>query len=176
MHFSAGREPGEQGRIWEAASARLALSWMLRSKTVHAAFWFSYGNEGLPLDLPCHLRQNLQWVGKTCSGNHGSRYFLLTMLSLSPVVSLCAPFPFVSFLASKPIICVNLQISLWSILLLSACGVLSLLVLQTQGEMVAGKEMSVTVEFTNPLKQTLENVILYLEGPGVLRTMKKEFR
>lgn len=50
------------------------------------------------------------------------------------------------------------------------------LVLQTQGEMVAGKEMSVTVEFTNPLKQTLENVTLRLEGPGVLRTMKKEFR
>ncbi|NXT27219.1 F13A factor, partial [Syrrhaptes paradoxus] len=50
------------------------------------------------------------------------------------------------------------------------------LVLQTQGETVAGKEMSVTVEFTNPLKQTLENVTLRLEGPGVLRTMKKEFR
>lgn len=49
------------------------------------------------------------------------------------------------------------------------------LVLQTQGEMVAGREMSVTVEFTNPLKQTLENVTLRLEGPGVLRTMKKEF-
>ncbi|KAK2534137.1 F13a1 [Columba guinea] len=48
--------------------------------------------------------------------------------------------------------------------------------IKTQGEMVAGKEMSVTVEFTNPLKQTLENVTLRLEGPGVLRTMKKEFR
>ncbi|KGL93603.1 Coagulation factor XIII A chain [Charadrius vociferus] len=48
--------------------------------------------------------------------------------------------------------------------------------IKTQGEMVAGKEMSVTVEFTNPLKQTLQNVTLRLEGPGVLRTMKKEFR
>lgn len=50
-----------------------------------------------------------------------------------------------------------------------------LLVLQTKGELVAGKEASVIVEFTNPLKQTLENVILRLEGPGVLRTMKKQF-
>ncbi|XP_008941142.1 PREDICTED: coagulation factor XIII A chain [Merops nubicus] len=48
--------------------------------------------------------------------------------------------------------------------------------IKTQGEMVAGREMSVTVEFTNPLKQALENVTLRLEGPGVLRTMKKEFR
>ncbi|KFO06680.1 Coagulation factor XIII A chain, partial [Balearica regulorum gibbericeps] len=47
--------------------------------------------------------------------------------------------------------------------------------IKTQGETVAGKQMSVTVEFTNPLKQTLENVTLRLEGPGVLRTMKKEF-
>ncbi|NWH77989.1 F13A factor, partial [Piaya cayana] len=49
-------------------------------------------------------------------------------------------------------------------------------VLQTQGETVAGKEMSVAVEFTNPLRQTLENVTLRLEGPGLLRTVKKEFR
>ncbi|NXF88816.1 F13A factor, partial [Eubucco bourcierii] len=48
--------------------------------------------------------------------------------------------------------------------------------IKTQGEMVAGKQMSVTVEFTNPLTQTLENVTLRLEGPGVLRTMKKQFR
>ncbi|NXV76204.1 F13A factor, partial [Atlantisia rogersi] len=48
--------------------------------------------------------------------------------------------------------------------------------IKTQGETVAGKEMSVTVEFINPLKQTLENVTLRLEGPGVLRTVKKEFR
>lgn len=50
------------------------------------------------------------------------------------------------------------------------------LVVQTQGEMVADKEMSVIVEFTNPLKKTLEDVTLRLEGPGVLKTMKKEFR
>ncbi|NXM46370.1 F13A factor, partial [Gymnorhina tibicen] len=49
------------------------------------------------------------------------------------------------------------------------------LVFQTKGELVAGKEMSVIVEFTNPLKQTLENVMLRLEGPGVLRTIKKQF-
>lgn len=48
--------------------------------------------------------------------------------------------------------------------------------MQTQGEMVADKEMSVIVEFTNPLKQSLEDVTLRLEGPGVLKTMKKEFR
>ncbi|NXP24158.1 F13A factor, partial [Scytalopus superciliaris] len=48
--------------------------------------------------------------------------------------------------------------------------------IKTKGELVAGKEMSVIVEFTNPLKQTLENVTLRLEGPGVLRTTKKEFR
>ncbi|XP_025895543.1 coagulation factor XIII A chain [Nothoprocta perdicaria] len=48
--------------------------------------------------------------------------------------------------------------------------------IKTQGETVAGREMFVTVEFTNPLNQTLENVTLRLEGPGVLRTMKKDFR
>ncbi|XP_035751786.1 coagulation factor XIII A chain [Egretta garzetta] len=47
--------------------------------------------------------------------------------------------------------------------------------IKTRGEMVANKETSLTVEFTNPLKQTLENVMLRLEGPGVLTTMKKEF-
>ncbi|XP_010706698.1 coagulation factor XIII A chain isoform X2 [Meleagris gallopavo] len=48
--------------------------------------------------------------------------------------------------------------------------------IKTKGEMVVDREMSVVVEFTNPLKQTLENVTLRLEGPGVLRTVKKEFR
>ncbi|XP_064363150.1 coagulation factor XIII A chain isoform X4 [Dromaius novaehollandiae] len=48
--------------------------------------------------------------------------------------------------------------------------------IKTQGEAVAGREMSVIVEFTNPLKQTLENVTLHLEGPSVLRTVKKIFR
>ncbi|NXM66397.1 F13A factor, partial [Serilophus lunatus] len=48
--------------------------------------------------------------------------------------------------------------------------------IKTKGELVAGKEMTVIVEFTNPLKQTLENVTLRLEGPGVLRTIKKQFR
>lgn len=47
--------------------------------------------------------------------------------------------------------------------------------IKTKGELVAGKEMSVIVEFTNPLKQTLENVTLRLEGPGMLRTIKKQF-
>uniref|UniRef100_A0A674HT28 protein-glutamine gamma-glutamyltransferase n=1 Tax=Taeniopygia guttata TaxID=59729 RepID=A0A674HT28_TAEGU len=47
--------------------------------------------------------------------------------------------------------------------------------IKTKGELVAGKETSVIVEFTNPLKQTLENVMLRLEGPGVLRTIKKQF-
>ncbi|NXL88834.1 F13A factor, partial [Alectura lathami] len=48
--------------------------------------------------------------------------------------------------------------------------------IKTKGEMVVDREMSVTVEFTNPLKEALENVTLRLEGPGVLRTIKKEFR
>ncbi|NWZ84477.1 F13A factor, partial [Poecile atricapillus] len=47
--------------------------------------------------------------------------------------------------------------------------------IKTKGELVAGKETSVIVEFTNPLKQNLENVTLRLEGPGVLRTIKKQF-
>ncbi|NWI84496.1 F13A factor, partial [Pitta sordida] len=47
--------------------------------------------------------------------------------------------------------------------------------IKTKGDLVAGKEMSVIVEFTNPLKETLQNVTLRLEGPGVLRTIKKEF-
>ncbi|NXU46352.1 F13A factor, partial [Drymodes brunneopygia] len=47
--------------------------------------------------------------------------------------------------------------------------------IKTKGEMVAGKETSVVVEFTNPLKQTLENVTLRLEGLGVLRTITKQF-
>uniref|UniRef100_A0A8U8CHL8 Coagulation factor XIII A chain n=1 Tax=Geospiza parvula TaxID=87175 RepID=A0A8U8CHL8_GEOPR len=47
--------------------------------------------------------------------------------------------------------------------------------IKTKGELVAGKETSVIVEFTNPLKQTLENVTLRLEGPGMLRTIKKQF-
>uniref|UniRef100_A0A8C2TZI4 Coagulation factor XIII A chain n=3 Tax=Coturnix japonica TaxID=93934 RepID=A0A8C2TZI4_COTJA len=51
-----------------------------------------------------------------------------------------------------------------------------ILQIKTKGEMVVDREMSVVVEFTNPLKQALENVTLRLEGPGVLRTMKKEFR
>ncbi|NXH96719.1 F13A factor, partial [Pachycephala philippinensis] len=47
--------------------------------------------------------------------------------------------------------------------------------IKTKGELVAGRQASVIVEFTNPLKQTLENVTLRLEGPGLLRTIKKQF-
>jgi integrin beta 1 len=35
--------------------------------------------------------------------------------------------------------------------------------------------MIVTVEFTNPLKETLKNVWIYLDGPGMMRPKRKMF-
>lgn len=47
---------------------------------------------------------------------------------------------------------------------------------QVRGAKVVGSDMVVTVEFTNPLKETLKNVWIYLDGPGVLKPMRKMFR
>lgn len=41
---------------------------------------------------------------------------------------------------------------------------------------MVGSDMVVTVEFTNPLKETLQNVWIRLEGPGVTKPMRKMFR
>lgn len=49
-------------------------------------------------------------------------------------------------------------------------------IIQVRGAKVVGSDMVVTVEFTNPLKETLKNVWIYLDGPGVLKPMKKMFR
>ncbi|KAK2503384.1 hypothetical protein MC885_018433 [Smutsia gigantea] len=47
---------------------------------------------------------------------------------------------------------------------------------KVRGAKVVGSDMVVTVEFTNPLKETLKNVWIYLDGPGVLKPMRKMFR
>ncbi|XP_075410242.1 coagulation factor XIII A chain [Tenrec ecaudatus] len=49
-------------------------------------------------------------------------------------------------------------------------------IIKTRGAKVIGLDMVVTVEFTNPLKETLKNVWIYLDGPGLMRPMKKMFR
>ncbi|XP_053105209.1 coagulation factor XIII A chain isoform X2 [Hemicordylus capensis] len=50
------------------------------------------------------------------------------------------------------------------------------LLLKVPGEKVISKEMSVIVEFTNPLKQALTNVVLRLDGPGLLTPTSKMYR
>ncbi|XP_029446458.1 coagulation factor XIII A chain [Rhinatrema bivittatum] len=45
--------------------------------------------------------------------------------------------------------------------------------IKVHGERRVGKEMTVLVEFTNPLNKTLENVTLRVGGPGVLKTATK---
>ncbi|XP_053459052.1 coagulation factor XIII A chain isoform X1 [Nycticebus coucang] len=49
-------------------------------------------------------------------------------------------------------------------------------VIKVRGAKVVGSDMVVTVEFTNPLKETLQNVWLYLDGPGILRPRRRMFR
>ncbi|XP_015349466.1 coagulation factor XIII A chain isoform X2 [Marmota marmota marmota] len=49
-------------------------------------------------------------------------------------------------------------------------------IIKVRGAAVVGSDMVVTVEFTNPLKETLQNVWMYLEGPGVIRPKRKTFR
>ncbi|XP_034284988.1 coagulation factor XIII A chain [Pantherophis guttatus] len=48
--------------------------------------------------------------------------------------------------------------------------------LKAPGEKVVGKDMTVIVEFPNPLKQNLTNVWVRLDGPGVLKPVSKLFR
>ncbi|KAM6185861.1 coagulation factor XIII A chain [Rhynchocyon petersi] len=48
--------------------------------------------------------------------------------------------------------------------------------IRVRGAKVVGSDMVVTVEFTNPLKETLKNVWIYVDGPGLMRPMKKMFR
>uniref|UniRef100_A0ACB8FC71 Uncharacterized protein n=1 Tax=Sphaerodactylus townsendi TaxID=933632 RepID=A0ACB8FC71_9SAUR len=43
------------------------------------------------------------------------------------------------------------------------------------GEKVVGKEMIVRVEFTNPLSRELTDVLVRLDGPGLLRPISKKF-
>uniref|UniRef100_A0A6J0TAC9 Coagulation factor XIII A chain n=1 Tax=Pogona vitticeps TaxID=103695 RepID=A0A6J0TAC9_9SAUR len=50
------------------------------------------------------------------------------------------------------------------------------LLLQVPGEKVVGKDMTVIVEFTNPLKQNLTNIWGRLDGPGLLKPISKLFR
>uniref|UniRef100_A0A4X2K0C6 Coagulation factor XIII A chain n=1 Tax=Vombatus ursinus TaxID=29139 RepID=A0A4X2K0C6_VOMUR len=48
--------------------------------------------------------------------------------------------------------------------------------LQVQGQKVVGSDMVVRVEFTNPLKETLYNIWIHLDGPGVIKPIRKMFR
>lgn len=41
---------------------------------------------------------------------------------------------------------------------------------------MVGKEIKVVVEFTNPLKKKLENVVLRIGGPGLMNTKTQIFR
>ncbi|XP_076999733.1 coagulation factor XIII A chain [Tamandua tetradactyla] len=48
-------------------------------------------------------------------------------------------------------------------------------IIKVRGSPIVGSDMVVTVEFTNPLKETLKNVWMYLDGPGVTKPRKKMF-
>ncbi|XP_054841165.1 coagulation factor XIII A chain [Eublepharis macularius] len=48
-------------------------------------------------------------------------------------------------------------------------------VIKVPGEKVVGKEMIVLVEFTNPLNRDLRDVLVRLDGPGVLHPTSKKF-
>ncbi|KAM8901610.1 coagulation factor XIII A chain [Lycaon pictus] len=50
------------------------------------------------------------------------------------------------------------------------------LIIKVRGAKMVGSDMVVTVEFTNPLKETLRNVWIHLDGPGVIKPMRKMFR
>ncbi|EHB06389.1 Coagulation factor XIII A chain, partial [Heterocephalus glaber] len=49
-------------------------------------------------------------------------------------------------------------------------------IIKVRGAAMVGSDMVVTVEFTNPLKETLQNVWIYLDGPGLLKPKRKMFR
>ncbi|XP_051826693.1 coagulation factor XIII A chain [Antechinus flavipes] len=48
--------------------------------------------------------------------------------------------------------------------------------LKVRGQKVVGSDMVVTVEFTNPLNETLYNIWIHLDGPGVMKPIRKMFR
>ncbi|KAM5299174.1 coagulation factor XIII A chain [Ctenodactylus gundi] len=48
-------------------------------------------------------------------------------------------------------------------------------IIKVRGAAIVGSDMIVTVEFTNPLKETLQNVWLYLDGPGIIKPHRKLF-
>ncbi|XP_034886683.1 coagulation factor XIII A chain [Mirounga angustirostris] len=50
------------------------------------------------------------------------------------------------------------------------------LTIKVRGTRMVGSEMVVTVEFTNPLKETLRNVWIHLDGPGLMKPRRKMFR
>ncbi|KAM9308289.1 coagulation factor XIII A chain [Gastrophryne carolinensis] len=47
--------------------------------------------------------------------------------------------------------------------------------IKTVGEKSVGKEMTVVVEFTNPLKKKIQNVVLRIGGPGLMKTKTQIF-
>lgn len=47
---------------------------------------------------------------------------------------------------------------------------------KVRGTQAVGSDMVVTVEFTNPLNEPLQNVWMRLDGPGVTRPLRKIFR
>ncbi|XP_019480321.1 PREDICTED: coagulation factor XIII A chain [Hipposideros armiger] len=49
-------------------------------------------------------------------------------------------------------------------------------IIKVRGSKMVGSDMVVTVEFTNPLKETLQNVWIRLDGPGVIKPTRKMFR
>ncbi|EPQ09835.1 Coagulation factor XIII A chain [Myotis brandtii] len=51
-----------------------------------------------------------------------------------------------------------------------------MITIKVRGAQMVGSDMVVTVEFTNPLKESLKNVWIRLEGPGVIKPMRKMFR
>ncbi|XP_054447893.1 coagulation factor XIII A chain [Pteronotus mesoamericanus] len=50
------------------------------------------------------------------------------------------------------------------------------IIIKVRGAKMVGYDMVVTVEFTNPLNETLQNVWIRLDGPGVIKPMRKMFR
>ncbi|XP_068092949.1 coagulation factor XIII A chain [Hyperolius riggenbachi] len=50
------------------------------------------------------------------------------------------------------------------------------LYIKTVGEKVVGKEMTVVIEFTNPLKKKLQNVVLRVGGPSIMKTQTQIFK
>ncbi|XP_048204522.1 coagulation factor XIII A chain isoform X2 [Perognathus longimembris pacificus] len=49
-------------------------------------------------------------------------------------------------------------------------------IIKVRGAAMVGSDMVVTVEFTNPLTESLQTVWMYLEGPGVIIPKRKMFR